>query len=769
MKILFEGYKYRFSDLETVFGKDGYLGWITRADNSGAFLSCVGYFYNKEDNTQFFIMPKVFAFDGDKAFGVDGKELKLKDNTDFAPIFDIDEFKKGKHGLDNWEVDVINKMPVYIFLAILHYRQKYQDSINNVEANLLDAVGMSGSTGKTFLEMIMSLQQFYNDHRQLFVYIYQTSHSGYNKINWARTVHTQTAIRNNNNYIYPKAINRRKTIDYDERLLVIFFSTLRYIKEEYNYPLEYENFYHLDSKNLFKRQAESDLIRKELKSIRQNYFRDELQELWQLLYNFYDIEHKLKTKGGHNEYLIVKKFDRIFEDMINDLIGDNYEDKRKELIEQKDGKIVDHLFLHRAVDDYEDRDEKVYYIGDSKYYKGDSIHGSSFYKQYTYAHNVIQQEIAWMLTSTQDIRYRNSVTEGYKITPNFFILGMVRPDYTLQKSELGQFFNEKNADWRSYQWENRLFDRDTLFLEQYHINFLYVLDSYVHADAYKNKKFKEEAKEKFRNDFIEHLNNQYNFHLLRLRQGWNISDAMDQYFRLLNGKVYIDSEGEFDQNNQYVLLAYEKKAAAEAELLEKISSAFEHIPYILGENVQNTVDNYNAIKEAHRALAAKGHQELTLQRVAERDVEDKDKNAEETIKDIGASILLVGCYKNKAHYDWIIKSMSYNVRLGTMIGSVSTMPQRKNAKYLLLYNVENPTEQELFELFVSKHDIKTRQALISEGYPSDEQKDANLEYFIYHLKGEIATFQMDNEEFQQILKFNEKGAPFYTELSRIIL
>lgn len=766
MKLLFEGYKYKFSDLEDVFGKQGYLGWTSRADKLGAYLSCVGYFYNKEEKTQFFILPKVFAYnygnDADKAFGVDGKELKTDSNNDCARVFDIAEFKTDKNGLDGWEVDIIHKMPVYIFLAILRYRKKYKDSVNNSEADLLDAAGLTGSTGKTFLEMIMSLQQFYNEHKQLFVYIYKVTHSGFNKTNWNRTVHTQIAMRNGRNFIYPSTVNKRKSIDFDERLLVIFFNTLGYIQEAFSYPLKYECYYHLDSPISFKRRAENGLILKELKSIRQNYFRDELQELWQLLFNFYDIVHKMQADGAHNEFLLVRKFDRIFEDMINDLIGDKINDaKRKVLVEQKDDKIVDHLFLYRAVDDYSDKDDQVYYIGDSKYYKGTTgIEGSSYYKQFTYARNIIQQEIAWMLTEDPDYldqRYRNEKTEGYKVTPNFFILGRVRPEYTLHDSRLeqDQFFDfDKN---KSIQWKNRLFDRDTLFLEKYYINFLFVLDSYVHADTYKNKKFKEEAKKKFRNDFIIHLNHQYHFYLLRLSPSYTLDEALDKYFRTLIGKIYLSTEELTEKESQYVLMAYEnrnwEKSYDEQNLIRKISPAFECIDYKLGEDIDEAVQQHKIRKEAHKFLIAKGMPDLRLQ-VAEPTVD-------------GNATLLVGCFKSQAHYNWILKNKSYNVRLGSLDGSVEDSSQYKEAEYLLLYDVENPDFCDLYEL-INKRGKMQRKDLLAMGYPDDVKRDESQLYFIYHLKGEIQHFYLDKIEFKNFLDHMQKGAPFYTQLGRLM-
>lgn len=766
MKVLFEGMKYKLSDLKEVFGERTYQRWTTRGDKSGAYVSCVGYFYNSTEKVQYFVLPKVFIFNENKVFGI--ADLRdEKSDKGRLPIIDLDEWKEGRFFLDRWKVDVIHKLPVYVFLAIKRYRDTYQDSINNEEADLLDAAGLEGSSEMTYLEMIMAMEEFYKNNRQLFIYIYKKSHRGTNKIDWVRTTHTQTAFRNGDNFVYPVMINNRKTINFEERLMVIFYSTLRYIQEIYNYPLKYECWYHLDSPSKFRRLVENGMILKELKAIRQNYFRDEMQKLWKLLYNFYDIRSRERADESHNEYLMVKKFDRIFEDMVNELIGDKFDkkDPKYELINQKDDKIVDHLFLYRAIDDYEDKleHEKVYYIGDSKYYKeGNSPEGSSFFKQYTYARNIIQTEITWMLTKQPNDKYRNDLTEGYKITPNFFILGKVMDKYDFHDAQLEEIVeNKQQPDEefiknRSRQWPNRLFDRDTLFLEKYYINFLFVLDAYIHADAYKNKKFKEKAKEKFRNDFIAHLNRQYHFYLLRVLPSYELEEAVNLHFKSLNGKIYLPI-GDFDKNTQYVLMAFENSQKSQTDeektLLIQIRNAFEPITYNLGEDVNEAVAEEHKRKQNHSILVAKSHNEVGI-KVAENEAE-------------GNSLLLVGCCKSQKHYDWILNTRSYNVRLGSVTGSVSNLKQRYDAKYLLLYDIEDPNHNELYEL-LKKHDIKTRAELIANGYPLEEGKDDDLEYFIYYLKREITDFNPDKEELEQVLQHNTEGKPYYTELRHLI-
>ena len=77
----------------------------------------------------------------------------------------------------------------------------------------------------------------------------------------------------------------------------------------------------------------------------------------------------------------------VFEDMIDSLISDDTKLRDKRLADQRDGKIVDHIYQYESLV----HKDKIYYIGDSKYYKEGSDPGDpSIYKQFTYAKNVIQ-------------------------------------------------------------------------------------------------------------------------------------------------------------------------------------------------------------------------------------------------------------------------------------------------------------------------------------------------------------------------------------------
>ena len=103
----------------------------------------------------------------------------------------------------------------------------------------------------------------------------------------------------------------------------------------------------------------------------------------------------------------------------------------------------------------------VLYIGDSKYYKETtSLSPNSIFKQHTYARNIVQKEIDWFYGSEQEqkkyLNYRDEETEGYNITPNFFVSGKVDKSYLTTKSYLRNTGEEFPI---AYQFKNRLFDK----------------------------------------------------------------------------------------------------------------------------------------------------------------------------------------------------------------------------------------------------------------------------------------------------------------------
>ncbi len=217
----------------------------------------------------------------------------------------------------------------------------------------------------------------------------------------------------------------------------------------------------------------------------------------------------------------------------------------------EDGKQrLDHIYAGKALLDT--APELIYYIGDSKYYKSaDDIGVHSIPKQFGYAKHVIQYFVNLLLEGTENYKYRDKLTEGYNISPNFFILGKVdntNHNYSYSTPDL-----EETGEIKiNRQFPDRLFDRDTLIIQSYNINFLYVLFMYA---TNSNSSCKELIREKFREDLVKTFNQQYNF-FKAYPKGENseyaLSSFVDKYFRKFIGKMFRPSD-----SAPYILFAFE--------------------------------------------------------------------------------------------------------------------------------------------------------------------------------------------------------------------
>lgn len=177
---------------------------------------------------------------------------------------------------------------------------------------------------------------------------------------------------------------------------------------------------------------------------------------------------------------------------------------------------------------------------------------NNVYKQYTYARNVIQECINLSYRHPEeyrrlDLRYRDSLTEGYCPTPNFFIRGkfFAEADKPFSTTELyinKLPFNRYNDI--QYQFPDRLFDRDTLILMTFEVNFLYILKNYASGNEVSNAK--SALRSRFRKGFMETLESLYDIRPLENAT----KEYLERNFRELNGKVfYDDASGQFLKAN----------------------------------------------------------------------------------------------------------------------------------------------------------------------------------------------------------------------------
>lgn len=549
MKIFFEEHSYH-KDVVKPYLHDQYLVFLKY---DMVQIPYVGYYYSKEANDSVFVLPKVFiniVGKEDKAFGA------------FDPEEIVDTLKVDNPLLKSQYYNEIFNLSTWIYRAIARYKERHNPENITDNVDVLNVHSVLGDQSETWIDIILRLIRFNNEHRNLFTYIARINSQGHNRINWQKTISRITPTLQDEVPVYFRFLNKSKTMNFDEELLVLFYSVLDYLHNEYNFKIIRNVNYQTNPREV-KRLIESGKGTRLLRSIRRKYFKDELVELWQLLNVFFKKAEKVSSKSTHKEALMVRNFNIVFEDMIDALISDETKANHKQLADQPDGKIVDHIYRYESLI----RADDIYYIGDSKYYKeGNDPGEDSVFKQFTYAKNVIQMNMDIFYPTADDLgrpHYFDELTDGYNISPNFFIRGVVNPDhinYTEDELEIERGDQGGIKVERLQHHRNRLFDRDTLFIQKYNINFLYVLSAYVTNST--SSSYRKHLHEKFRKNLIIWLESHYEFFAIQPKKG-DMKAMLDKNFRTLLGKVFSSSDG-------VLILGMQVKCIAKGDDVEKL-------------------------------------------------------------------------------------------------------------------------------------------------------------------------------------------------------
>ena len=87
------------------------------------------------------------------------------------------------------------------------------------------------------LDIILSMIRFNRENQNFFLFTIKNIHSGNNKIYWTRTIATSQALMQNDSPIYFQPTNKKRKINYEEELFVIFFSILHYLNDTYGFKI----------------------------------------------------------------------------------------------------------------------------------------------------------------------------------------------------------------------------------------------------------------------------------------------------------------------------------------------------------------------------------------------------------------------------------------------------------------------------------------------------------------------------------------------------
>lgn len=96
--------------------------------------------------------------------------------------------------------------------------------------------------------------------------------------------------------------------------------------------------------------------------------------------------------------------------------------------------------------------------------------------------------------------------------------------------------------------------------------------------------------------------------------------------------------------------------------------------------------------------------------------------------------ILVGCYKDEKHLDWILKNKLYNIRLGNRNGGLDKSGTIISACKLILYNHKDLSDYKVYQLDYSKQIIANNSMMREKEYPGLK---INREYILYVIGNEL--------------------------------
>lgn len=603
MKILIENYRYGKHTEETAVYKalkgTGLVNDLELEALEPICVEYVGYVYNRELDDVVFCLPKVVLTgintrEGDEilhetVFGLTPEEL-----------VDFDNIKQSK---DKEVKTFLSELAIWIYRSITIFREHNPNSLILKSADYSNtSKGRHASRLYTLFDVVLALRDFNREHQNYLMFVTRANHSGNNKILWNKTISKTTAIMKSGAPVYVSPINKKNEINFEEELLVIYYSILNHIKRHYGFNFTINANYPLITGEQFNAYCDNGKGKRRLKAIKYKYFSDNALKLWNLCYAYFDQRHDISIKKHKQDYLLVHSFQIVFEHMIDELLGDKYFEKGFK--EQRDKKRVDHLFIYDSLvqADIDQKKYNTYYISDSKYYSrkelkelreqkdedstpmtGIHLQDKDVYKQFTYARNVVQCNMDLFFGDPKnDIHPQmrpDSLTEGYNVIPNFFISAYIpteEDENTVGERNLGfDFKNDRLQATGTIEFnrhfDNRLFDRDTLLLSYYNINFLFVVSLFGRDNKANQISWRNSIRETFKKNVQDELNRLYTFSILRPKY-INWQDYIKLHFHELNGKIFRP-----DESRNYLIMALLKSDDESKALLDKYHIDFRKV------------------------------------------------------------------------------------------------------------------------------------------------------------------------------------------------
>lgn len=666
-------------------------------DSGGKWYKSTNVGYCYLDGDCVFFVPKVVMDETRKIFG----RYAPDDILNFTEFCEKHRNEPGYSALED-DYGFLYEFSTWVYRSLCVYDDTNKDNKIVKKHNSAILGNTDQEAHNSYLDIMLSLVRFAEEHKDYFVFETQERHRGMDNISWGRTIATSQALVQDGVPVYLNPVNRHNEIDFDEELMVIFFSILNYLNHQHGQPVDIPPYYELIDDEDFEDYVKSDYGMMRLEQIRYKYFSDIQLEIWNLCYTFFERAQSINAESKEVECMLASDYDNVFEAMIDYLISDE-ELNGSVLKSQPDKKKVDHIYSHEGLVS----NQQIYYIGDSKYYQqGNVLDDYSIFKQYTYARNVIQLNISALLGDLSKKKdpiakryktYRDAETEGYNITPNFFVRGKVYENHDYSDKDISYSGDEKPQ----MHFKNRLFDRDTLLLQYYDVNFLFILTVYARDDRFEQLSFREKVRKLFREKIVKYLDDNFSFYQILVDED-DISDFVEHYFRKIEGKVFSFEHVDRGRILLYAECKNQKNACSDSDTVDENRDA-----HVFGDVL---------------IIPSRGKRYLYKVRPIALGKDDYQR-VELPVDDYA----LVGYCKDADHLAWIEQNDIYNLRYRQRGKVLKVNDYLLYASYLILHSEDGPNR--LFRIageapcLVKKEDL-----------PQGEYKPSSSdEYLVYGL------------------------------------
>ncbi len=173
----------------------------------------------------------------------------------------------------------IYEFSVWVYRALSVFYKANPDS----KAILYKHITQSGKGKRqhtnTYLDIVLSLIRFNRENRDFVLFTVKNMHRGNNKINWTKTIsHSSAFLQRNGAPVYLKLVNKKRIVNFEEELFVIYYSILNYLNEEYGFQAPINIQYELITGKQFKEYLRG-MGKMRLMQIKYKYFSDKALQL----------------------------------------------------------------------------------------------------------------------------------------------------------------------------------------------------------------------------------------------------------------------------------------------------------------------------------------------------------------------------------------------------------------------------------------------------------------------------------------------------------